>query len=100
MKTTLFLLVVAAVLTAAPGARAQSKDKKADLFPKDERTYAQKEHDRNAADVKKASEAQQKSKTAEVMRDKTHDGRVKVGKDISVGGQTGPTGLNVRTTTK
>ncbi len=61
--------------------------KELDLSLKDTRTHAEKESDRTNREMKAEYDRQQQEKTKEAMRDKTHDGRLKVGDDTSVGGK-------------
>lgn len=92
------VLVATTFALASLAVQAQQKP---DLFPKDNRSYSEKERARSEAEAKKGYEALQREKQAEAMRDKTHDGlRYKTGKDTSVGLQKDPPGINVRTTTK
>jgi len=66
---------------------------------KDTRSESQKTFDRNYENAKSVSQRKQKDQQSEEMRDKSHDNRVKVNKDTSVGGQTNPPGVDIRKTT-
>lgn len=101
MRIVLAIIATAIVLAVQATAQAQqSQGKKVDLFPKDTRTHAEREQARSEAQAKAGYEAVQRQKQAEEMRDKRHDNRVKFGPNTSVGAQTDPPGVNVRTTTK
>jgi len=73
-------------------AQAQAQDKK--------ETAADKEFARNEREVRAEVERQQKEKQSEAMRDKSHDNRLPVGKDTSVGGTSNGKGaeVNIRKT--
>jgi hypothetical protein len=60
---------------------------------------AQATVDRNMQNAKEVTEAQQKERDREQMRDKDHDGRLKVSDHTSVGGRIEPGGgsVNVKT---
>lgn len=60
------------------------------------RSEAQKTFDSNYKNAKEISERMQKEATKESMRDKSHDNRIPVGKDTSVG--VGKDGVNIRKT--
>lgn len=100
------IAVTAGLLLFAAHANAKESEKsikaekaaKPELFPKDNRTYSQKEFDRNERQVRKETDRQQAEKRVESMRDKSHDGRIPVGKNTSVGGQSNPPSVNVRKT--
>ena len=83
---------------AAPKDKPQKETKHVELFPKDTRTVAQKDFARNEAAVRAESDRRQKEKTAEAMRDKTHDLRLKTGKDTSVGGSLNPPSVDIKKT--
>ncbi|MFK4705969.1 hypothetical protein ABIC83_002808 [Roseateles asaccharophilus] len=76
-------------LAAAPFSMADDKDT---------RSEAQRTFDRNMENANKVHQREQEAKKREEMRDKTHDGRLKTGKDTSVSAD--KNGVNVRTTTK
>jgi len=93
--------VAAAVFLALGAANAHGQsNKKVDLTPKDTRSYSQKEQDHGFAEAKKGYEHLQREKEAERMRDTRHDGRLKTGKDSSLGGGAEPPNINWKTTTK
>ena len=96
-RSRLIAVIVLALGTAS--AVAQS-NKNIDLTAKDTRTFAQKEQDRNSAEARKGYEHTQREKDAEKYRDTRHDGRLKTGKDSSVGAGIDPPNVNWRTTTK
>ena len=62
----------------------------------DTRSEAQKTFDSNYKNAKEVSERMQKEATKESMRDKSHDNRIPVGKDKSVG--VDKDGVNIRKT--
>lgn len=68
---------------------------KLDLTVRDTRT----ELDKNMAQAKEGHDRLQKEKEAEAMRDKTHDGRLKVGEKTSIGVQGNPPGVNIKVQT-
>lgn len=68
----------------------------ADLVQKDTRSEAQKTFDSNKANADRVSKDIADKKKAEAMRDKSHDNRIKVGKDTSVG--VGADGISVKKT--
>lgn len=68
-------------------------------FSADTRSESQKTFDSNYDNAKRVSERQKQEATKEQMRDKTHDNRLKVGSDTSVGVSTNPPGVNVRKST-
>jgi hypothetical protein len=78
---------------------ALATNKKVDLNPKDTRTEAQKTVDSNFENAKKVSDRQKQEATKEAMRDKSHDNRVKVNKDTSVGVDPKSGTVNVKKTT-
>lgn len=53
---------------------------------KDTRSEGQKTFDRNRANADKLSRDMERERDKEQMRDKSHDGRLKVGDGVSVGG--------------
>lgn len=63
------------------------------------KTYSEQEQQRGWDEAKKGYEQLQAEKTQEMMRDKSHDGRVKIDTNTSVGAQTDPASVNIRTTT-
>jgi hypothetical protein len=72
---------------------------KIDIFPKDERTYSQQEQDRNQREAQKGYEAQQREEQNEIMRDKSHDRRLKTDDDTSIGVDATPEpNVNIRRT--
>jgi hypothetical protein len=81
---------LATAVLAAPLAAREPRD--VDAFP---RFQARQESnfERNAREFKPAYERQQRERTAEAMRDKTHDHRLRVGTDTSIGA--GRSGVNV-----
>lgn len=94
MSKTIFTAIL---VLASAAAIAQQK---VDIFPKDNRSYSEKEQARNWEQARKGHETMQREKQVESMRDKTHDGRLSIGRDLSVGGEVSPPRINVRTTTK
>lgn len=95
------IVLATGLLTLLPAYTfAQNRDRHVDLNPKDNRSYSEREQARGMAEAQKGYEHTQQEKEREQMRDKTHDGRLPVGKDSSVGAQTNPPGINYRTTTK
>jgi len=90
------VLIAALAIASAPALAQQSI-----ATPlKDTRTYSQKEQARSEAEATKGYQALQREKQAETMRNKTHDGRIMIGKDTSVGGSASPPTVNVRTEMK
>jgi hypothetical protein len=72
---------------------------KIDIFPKDERTYSQQEQDRNQREAQKGYEAQKREEQNEIMRDKSHDRRLKTDDDTSIGVDATPEpNVNIRRT--
>ncbi len=59
---------------------------------------AQKEHEQAMAEAAKTAAMVQREHDAEALRDKSHDGRVKVGEGVSVGGavQEGGGSVNIK----
>lgn len=86
------------VKDTAPKDKPQKEAKRVELSPKDTRTEAQKNFDRNEATARAEYDRRQKEKTAEAMRDKTHDLRLKTGKDTSVGGGLNPPSVDIKKT--
>ena len=68
----------------------------------EDKSESQKTFDKNMENAKQVYDRDTKAKEKEQMRDKTHDNRVKVGKDTSVGVQTetDPPSVNVKTKTE
>ena len=95
-------LLVAAFLFAG-AAFAADKDRPAkdriDIQSKDVRNESQKNFDRNMENAKRESERQRQEKNKEAMRDKSHDNRLKVGKDVSIGVDPKVPGMNIKKTT-
>lgn len=67
---------------------------------KDTRTEAQRTLDRNMENANKVSQRKEEERKREEMRDKTHDNRLKTGKDTSVGFDGDKKTVNVIKTTK
>ncbi len=63
------------------------------------RSEAQKTFDSNTKIAEKISAEIAAAKEREAMRDKTHDGRPMIGKNMSLGVQTNPLGINVKIST-
>lgn len=80
-----------AFVSAAGAATAEPRDR--DLFPSSG-PRQESQFERNAKEFKSAYEREQREKTAEKMRDKTHDGRVRIGGHTSIGAS--GDGINVR----
>lgn len=69
------------------------------VLAEDQQTYSEREQQRGWDEAKKGYEQTQREKTQEIMRDQSHDGRVKVDTNTSIGVQSDPPSVNVRTTT-
>ena len=97
IRLPIFITTASLLLVPLCGLAADSKP---DLTPpKDTRTEAQKNFDRNLKNANEVSARQQQEKTRETMRDKTHDNRVKTGANTSVGVDPTTNSVNVRKST-
>lgn len=76
-----------------------AEEKKIDLKPKDTRSESQKAFDKNADNANKVSARQKQEATAEAMRDKAHDNRIKTGQNTSVGVDPAKSTVNIKKTT-
>lgn len=98
--STLTSVAAAFVLTLGAANALGQTNGNIELNPKDTRSYSQREQDRGFAEAQKGYEHVQAEREAEKMRDTRHDGRLKTGKDSSLGGGIEPPNVNWRTTTK
>jgi hypothetical protein len=91
------IILSAIFIMGVPGfAFAEKQEKQIDLNPRDNRSYAEREQQRGMSEAQRGYEHTQREQQQEKMRDKTHDGRVKIDGNTSVGVDNNPPSINIR----
>lgn len=83
MKVVKLGMILACATLATMASAQQRKD--VDPFKRDDRTSQQRQQDRAEAEVRQAYERQQADRQREQMRDKSHDMRLRIDPNTSVG---------------